>query len=236
MNLYRSIQHGWRRLPERYRSRLHAAPVFKDGMAWMKGHYASHDELYDAPYFEALDRQARISAPAIAESIVEDFSPACVLDVGCGTGALLMELRARGVMADGLEYSEAALSLCESRGLTVRRLDLEQTIPRDLGCGYDVVVSMEVAEHLPAKIADRFVALLARSERTVVFTAAVPGQGGSDHVNEQPHAYWIAKFADHGFRHDGERSERWRVRWRDRTVSWYYTQNVMIFVKVADAT
>jgi SAM-dependent methyltransferase len=235
MNLYRSLQHEWRRLPERYRSRLGASPVLKHGVAWIKGRYASHDDLYDAPYFTALDRHARRSAPAMAESIVGDFSPARVLDVGCGTGVLLAELRARGVLVDGLEYSQAAVDYCERRGLTVRRVNLEQTVPLDMGGGYDLVVSMEVAEHLPANVADRFVSLLCRSERVVVFTAAVPGQGGRDHVNEQPHAYWIAKFAQHGFRHDVERSARWRAQWTARGVTWYYTQNVMIFVKLAEA-
>jgi SAM-dependent methyltransferase len=236
MNLYRSLQLGWQRVPERYRSRLGELPLFKGGMVWMKGRYASHDELYDVPYFTAVDRHARMSAPAIAASIDGDFSPVRVLDVGCGTGALLAELRARGIMAHGLEYSQAALDYCESRGLTVRRVNLEQTVPPDLGGGYDVVVSMEVAEHLPANVADRFVSLLSQSERVVVFTAAVPGQGGSDHVNEQPHSYWIAKFAQHGFRHDGERSQRWRSGWRACGVTWYYIQNLMIFVKRAEAT
>ena len=173
-------------MPERYRSRVAAAPLVKRGMRWIRSRYGSHDELYDARYFSGVDKHAQQSARAMAESIVADFAPARVVDVGCGTGALLAELQSLGVEVRGLEYAEAALACCRGRGVNVTRVDLEGIVGTDVIGRCDVAVSQEVAEHLPGRVAGQLVALLCQAERAVVFGAARPGQGGTDHVNEQP--------------------------------------------------
>jgi SAM-dependent methyltransferase len=231
MKLYRSVQRGWRLLPEHHRIHLAATPLVKRSMSWIRDRYASHDEVYNAPYFAGVDKHAMQSAGTIAASIVEDFAPARVADVGCGTGALLAELEARGVDVRGLEYSEAALDYCRVRGLNVLRVDLEAPVSMDVIGPCDVAVSQEVAEHLPARVAGQLVELLCQAERGVVFSAAQPGQGGSDHVNEQPPAYWISRFEQHGFVCDNERTERWRKAWIERGVRWWYCQNLLVFVR-----
>ena len=144
-------------------------------------------------------------------------------------GALLAVLRQRVAQASGLEYSNAALAHCRRRGLTVRQFDLERAVPTEVMDGADVVVLLEVAEHLPETFAGD-VHFLRRAGRAVVFTAATPGQGGTDHVNEQPHEYWIAKFARRGFHYDSPRADRWRSQWRQRDVAWFYCNNLMIFL------
>jgi SAM-dependent methyltransferase len=189
-----------------------------------------HDAIYDSNYF-ALDVEATAasSAEAIAESIRIDLHPRSAMDVGCGTGALLDALRSRGCAVAGLEYSEAALAYCRARALDVRKFDLERDTLAD-DRTFDVVISMEVAEHLPEHRADRYVALLARLARVIVFTAAPPGQGGRDHVNEQPPGYWIAKFKASGVAYDQDLSARWRDRWSHQggVAPWYY-RNLMVF-------
>ena len=151
------------------------------------------------------------------------------LDVGCGTGALLEALKKRGcAQVFGLEYSDAALTYCRERGLEVRQFDLE----RDQFCDdrtFDVAISMEVAEHLPARMADTYIELINQLSDRIVFTAATPGQGGDDHVNEQPHSYWIAKFNARGFAYDAERSARWQAEWYERDIAECYAKNVMLF-------
>jgi SAM-dependent methyltransferase len=231
MNVYRSVQERWRRVPERYRIRLAAAPLVRRSMSWLRNRYASHDELYNAPYFSGVDKHAMQSAGAIAESIVADFAPARVADVGCGTGALLAELQSKGLDVRGLEYSEAALDYCRSRGLNVQRVDLEGPVSMDVIGRCEVAVSQEVAEHLPARVAGQLVELLCQAERAVVFSAAGPGQGGSDHVNEQPPEYWVTRFEQNGFVCDYERTERWRTTWAERGVRWWYYQNLLVFVR-----
>lgn len=187
------------------------------------------EDIYSQEYFESVDQDAKRSAEAVVASILRDYAPKTVLDVGCGTGAMLVELAAKGVVGTGLEGSEAALGYCRNRGLSVHKYDLESSFPPPIPAHFDVVISMEVAEHLPQRSADRFVSLLTSHGETVVFTAATPGQGGRDHVNEQPHEYWVDKFVQRGFEYAVQRSLDWRGEWeRQETASWYF-RNLMLF-------
>jgi SAM-dependent methyltransferase len=200
----------------------------------LKALLLGHDAIYDSDYYEkTVEGPAVRSAGRIADSILGDFKPASLIDVGCGTGALLDALRERGCEVFGLEYAEAALRYCHNRGLNVAKFDLERDVFTE-NRTFDVAVSMEVAEHLPERVADRYVDLLISLSRIVVFTAAPPGQPGTDHVNEHPPSYWISKFQRRGFEHLEELSERWRETWKAAgDVSSWYHQNLMIFRRVS---
>ena len=77
--------------------------------------------------------------------------------------------------------------------------------------------------------------LLTRLAPVILFTAASPGQGGTDHVNEQPPSYWMAKFRERGFEHERDQSQRWSDTWKAAAdvESWYY-ENLMIFRRTPD--
>jgi SAM-dependent methyltransferase len=190
---------------------------------------ARHDEIYDPKYFATdVDPTMGVSADTMAGSLVHELRPEFVLDIGCGSGLLLLSLARLGVRGRGFDYASAAIELCRQRGLDVQRLNIEvDPIPSDRG---DVAISTEVAEHLPASCADRFVKLLCTvARRHVVLTAAVPGSPGTNHVNEQPNEYWIDKIASHGFVFDKDRSTRWRQEWQYRGVANCFVASVMVF-------
>jgi hypothetical protein len=129
----------------------------------------------------------------------------------------------------GLEYSEAGLARCRKHGLNVVAFDIEHGHRLGLAA-FDVAICLEVAEHLHKHFADSLVSLLASLSPTIIFSAAVPGQGGgADHVNEQPNEYWIEKFQQAGFLHDRTRDLAWRSRWRNGNASSFYADNVMVF-------
>jgi SAM-dependent methyltransferase len=228
-SLGRLARLAWWHLPSPVRTIVRSSPFLNRARGALREALPiSHDELYDEKYYEFVDEVASTSTDAMADSIVGEYHPSSVLDVGCGTGTLLVSLRARGVPGIGLEYSRAALRVCLRRGLDVRRFDLERDRLPPLG-RFDVVISTEVAEHLPASCADRYVDVLCAAADVVVFTAATPGQGGHDHVNEQPHDYWMAKFRARGFSFQEQRSLQWRAVWDARqTQSWYH-RNLMLF-------
>jgi 2-polyprenyl-3-methyl-5-hydroxy-6-metoxy-1,4-benzoquinol methylase len=213
-----------------YRALLPASVRRSETVARLKRRLLPHDWIYHDDYYATeVDGPAVRSAGRIAESILSDLQPSSVADVGCGTGALLAALRDRGCRVFGLEYSEAGLEYCRQRHLDVVKFDLEGSAVPELPM-VDVAVSMEVAEHLPASVADRYVDLLTRLSSTVVFTAAPPGQGGHDHVNEQPASYWIARFAARGFAHQDQLTDRWRYQWQaSGDVAGWYASNLMIF-------
>jgi SAM-dependent methyltransferase len=207
----------------------HSAPVM-----WFKRVFLSkvlpHDAMYDREYYERTVEGPAVKASAVmAGSIVSEFEPKSVVDVGCGTGALLAALRDRGCTVFGLEYSQAGIEFCRSRALDVHRFDLESDSLGERRT-FDVASSMEVAEHLPERIADRFVDLLVSFAPVIVFTAARPGQGGSDHVNEQPPEYWIEKFRARSFTHDPACAARMSEGWRTSgAVATWYWENLMVF-------
>ena len=181
----------------------------------IKTRFLGHNLLYDLEYYASVvEGPAASSARTISDSIVAEFNPKRVVDVGCGTGALLEALQERGCEVFGLEYSNAGLSYCRARGLNVAKFDLEHDIFEHSGQEFDVAISMEVAEHLPESTANSYINLLTRLSPAIVFTAAPPGQRGSDHVNLQPAAYWIAKYRDRSFEHLEEPSRRWQERWK----------------------
>src|SRR5271169_980632 len=83
------------------------------------------NSIYHHDYYaETVEDAARESATVMAASMVEFFKPQTVIDVGCGTGALIEAFRQMGCDVCGLEYSDAALAYCHKRGLPVRKFNI----------------------------------------------------------------------------------------------------------------
>ncbi len=195
---------------------------------------AKYDDLYDEKYFtDGLDETYKKSCEVIAESIVVVFAPKSVVDVGCGPGQLLLALKRRGVVCHGFEYSSAALKICHQNGLDVTKFDLRHDVlPKDIKA--DVVISTEVAEHLPENCANRFVGILCAIADNVVMTAAEPATtyvGDHTHVNEQPKEYWINKFANNYFEYNEGMSNKFRTEWKERKIKPWFVQHLMVFRK-----
>ena len=231
MDKYSMFRSVWRLIPHSVQQSIYKR--YGDRIEQVKHSLFSHEELYNASYYEHVEDAAVASAPGIATTIVETFDPADLLDVGCGTGAMMEAIRDLGPSVKGLEYSSAALELCKKRGLDVTRFDIENDSHPFPDRRFDVVISMEVAEHLPASVADRYVNVLCQSSDHVVFTAATPGQGGQDHINEQPREYWLEKFDAREFTVQDDLTETWRQKWRAGNVTHWYWKNLMVLKKMS---
>ena len=153
---------------------------------------------YSGDFYAYIDAGSRRSARAVAGLLLPEIKIGSLLDVGAGHGAWAAEWLAAGVKTvvavDG-DYVRAD-QLAVPAG-NFRAHDLGT--PLDLEQRFDLVQSLEVAEHLPGAKADLFVDNLVAHGDVILFSAAVPHQGGEHHVNEQPPEYWREKFAQRGY-------------------------------------
>jgi SAM-dependent methyltransferase len=176
-------------------------------------------ELYTPEFYAAVTDGSVSSARVVVPLVRALLRPVDVIDVGCGAGAWALEFRKHGIPAIGVDFMPQ-LNLLLSTAF-YHNVDLTQPFMPSK----DLAVCLEVAEHLPARYADTLVRSLCWCRR-VLFSAAVPGQGGTGHVNEQPHEYWHAKFAALGFAcFDVLRP---LVAGDDR-VSWWYRNNMFVY-------
>ncbi len=229
--LYTFLQRLWRIVPPTTKEWVRTSAVLntiKRSIGRQAGRLDPHNVIYNDSYYVGIERNAQRSKRVIVEHVVRYFHPKCVLDVGCGSGAFLEELQARDIEVLGLEYSEAAVAICRAKKIPVLRCDLENEQP-SLARVFDVVLSTEVAEHLPESCASRYIDLLCSAGRHIVFTAAVPGQTGDDHVNPQPNEYWIQMFTERGFDYLAPLSLEWRKSWEAQGVCDFYCANLMLF-------
>lgn len=193
----------------------------------MKSKTADPQALYDADFFEELRRGAHQSAEVIVPLILEWVQPGSVVDVGCGDGTWLSVFQAGGI--DDILGLDGSYVLSETLQIPKERFvpkDLSQ--PVSLGRTFDLAVSLEVAEHLPAESAPGFVESLTSLSDVVLFSAAIPHQGGTHHVNEQWPNYWIDLFESRGY--IPVDSLRRRL-WNDAAVQPWYAQNSFLFVR-----
>ena len=179
------------------------------------------DQKYGQEFYETLGRAASKSASEVVPIVLEYVRPTSVVDIGCGTGEWLAEFQKHCVTdilgVDGPWINPNALRI---RAESFRSVEL--TTDFNLGRPFDLVVCLEVAEHLPALAAETLVESLTRLGSVILFSAAAPYQGGTHHINERWPSYWAGLFAARGFR----AIDCLRPRlWNNPRVDFFYAQN-----------
>jgi len=155
---------------------------------------------YDPEFYNYIDEGASESARHVIDRLLETLPQPVesVLDVGCGAGAWLSVWKQRGARVLGIDGDYV-------RG-EMLSIDGEEFLAHDLARGFelprkfDLVQCLEVAEHLPADGAETLVSSLCAHADMVLFSAAPPGQGGENHINERPYSYWRDLFQRRGYR------------------------------------
>lgn len=164
------------------------------------------------------------SARQIAEIIMEEFKPSAVVDVGCGIGTWLAVFREKGAKRVlGLDAAYVDTKYLQIAPEEFIACDLRQ--PPPVEGTFDLAISLEVAEHLPQESAESFVQFLTGLAPVILFSAAIPMQAGSGHLNEQWPDYWAALFERSGFGFFD--CIRDRV-WDDPDVLAHYAQNTFL--------
>jgi SAM-dependent methyltransferase len=135
----------------------------------------------------------------VAGRIVSDLAPGSVLDAGCAIGLLVEALRERGVEAMGIDLSSYAIEHVHE---TVRAYCQHGSIADEFPRRYDVIISIEVLEHMPAREAEAAIANFCRHTDDVIFSSSPSDYKEPTHVNVHPPGYWASEFARHGFYRD----------------------------------
>ena len=186
---------------------------------------------YDSSFFARLTPESYRSAKEVIPRLVEHYRPKSAVDVGCGVGAWAKALQEEGIEdvigIDGDYVNPTMLMIDHARFLAVdlsRGFDLERK--------FDLVVSVEVAEHLPCKQAAGFVRDLTALGDVILFSAALPYQNGVNHLNENWLEFWAILFR----RHDFAPVDLIRPAiWCNSKISYWYRQNIMLFVNKTKA-
>ena len=178
--------------------------------------------MYGDDFYDVIRDGCRDSARAVTGYLAPHITADSIVDVGCGEGwwgcTLADEFGAEVLGVDGPGVPDHA----PIRARQFKKVDLR----RRLNVGrFDLAVCLEVAEHLPPSRAASFVADLCAAAPVVVFSAAIPGQGGTGHLNEQWPGYWADWFTGLGYHVTGDlRFEMWN----DLRVENWYRQNPLI--------
>lgn len=195
---------------------------------------------YDAVRDGAI-QSASVVLPLLARS---GEAPRGVLDVGCGEGHWMREAHriwpaatmvGLDLVAERNEGFPFTLEWDAERGdelplmggphPTETRIVDGVDYPATMHSRWPLVLCLEMAEHVSPEAGDHLIAELCRVSERVVFSAAIPGQGGDGHVNEQWPAYWGERFNRHGF----FLSDPWRLAlWADDRVEPWYRQNLLL--------
>src|SRR5262245_34919071 len=135
----------------------------------------------------------------IADRVAAEIGPRRVLDAGCALGFLVEAMRERGIEAFGVDGSEYAIAHVPE---AVRPFCWRGSVTDPLREQYDVIVCLEVLEHLTREDGEQAIANLCAHTRDILFSSSPTHYSEATHLNTQPPEYWAAQFARHAFYRD----------------------------------
>ena len=182
--------------------------------------------MYSKNFYKMNMRTNTISAERIISFVLSIYQPSSVIDVGASGGIFLLELMKRDIKdvlgIDGPWISDKDIVIPKENYI---RIDL--TKPFSFERKFDLVICLEVLEHLSWETGELLLRELTSLSDVILFSAAVPGQGGTHHVNEQWPSFWTKEFRKYGFTHIDLRP----YIWNDKEILPWYKQNMMMYIK-----
>lgn len=179
-----------------------------------------NNEFYDKHYEGSYQ-----SAYIILSYIKNYLKVNSIIDFGCGAGTWCLAAKNLGVsMIYGIDSN--SLSRAQSNDCTINYIQSDIGKKMPLLPKFDLTISVEVGEHISENDSDAYITNLVNASNIILFSAAVPGQEGLHHINEQPLSYWVKKFKKHHF----ELVDSLRgVFWNNSSVEIWYRNNIVFF-------
>jgi cyclopropane fatty-acyl-phospholipid synthase-like methyltransferase len=188
-------------------------------------------EFYNESFYAQHIEGMSTSATTVLQHLFRYHPSKSMLDVGCGQGAWLAAAEALGVESlKGFDGEWVKPEQLQSKNIDFEAVNFDAAIP-SVDQRFDLCISLEVAEHVSRSKAKDFVDLLCSASDVILFSAAIPHQGGTNHVNEEWQSYWVEIFAANGYRcEDFIRG----LIWDDDAVEWWYKQNILVFYNTSN--
>jgi hypothetical protein len=184
---------------------------------------------YSANFYESVAERADLASQSILPIFFSKFHASSIKDIGCGNGIWLRETLNNQDIKNRYGYDLAsALESAEhliNKDIIFKEIDLEAN-SYDL-IKTDLTLCLEVAEHISMNAGLQLVKNICRTSSYVIFSAATPGQGGYNHINEKPFEYWVSLFESNGF--VGLDVFRNEIQ-KDKKIPFFYRNNVFLFV------
>lgn len=183
--------------------------------------------VYNKEFYDNQREGSSMSAQAVWPVVFELIQPKSVIDIGCGVGTWLKCLEDFQIS----HYLGVDGDYVDTEKLIIPK---EKFVSYDLTAYYkasekfDLAMSLEVGEHLPDATSDSLVKTLTDASDFVLFSAALPGQKGTYHINEQWPEYWAKKFAAQNF--VAVDCIRKKI-WKNTKIETWYRQNIVLYVK-----
>jgi SAM-dependent methyltransferase len=178
--------------------------------------------------YDAMWKEEKPFADRLAWYITKVLKPQKVLDVGCGPGMHVDSLRHLGVNAWGYDIDDRVQG----------KNGLIQTSIFDINETGDLVMCIEVAEHIPSELNDKIVSSIVNMldhRGILIWTAAIPGQGGVGHINCQPKSFGYEKFTNAGLLPMNDLTNHMLTYVRQGYHMGWFTQNAQCFMKLGNA-
>ncbi len=185
------------------------------------------EKKYDSGFYDSQYQGSFDSAKVILPLLRQWINPSSVLDVGCGVGTWLRvwkdELGVADIVGIDGDYVDRKMLQIPEENFVSK--DLKESF--SLNKSFDLVMSLEVGEHLPTDKSAILIDNLVKHGNMVLFSAALLEQHGTYHINEQLPEFWAKLFTERNF--VAVDIIRDKV-WSNDKVEWWYRQNIVLYV------
>jgi hypothetical protein len=185
-------------------------------------------QIYSKEFYLRRQKLTRQSVQKIIGILYPLLRPQSVIDLGCATGTWLAECTRQGaneILGIDGEWVDKNLLEIDGKDFVEHNLGQEKF---KITHKYDLAICVEVAEHLSEDMGEKLIDSLCEASDVILFSAAVKGQGGTGHINEQPQHYWATHFKTRGYTClDLVRPEVWC----DESINVIYKQNMLVYMQ-----